>query len=120
MSSKRVVVATLAGLILGLIEALVARSGTNVTVGAAGLLTLILGRGVLGFAIAVSCCRMGWWLHGLLMGFIFSLPLAFGAVWVAGRWAVEFWIVLVVGLVVGLLIELVTAVIFRAKAPAAA
>jgi hypothetical protein len=117
MSAKRMTVATLAGLVLGLLEALVARGSGATEVPAAGILTLMFGRGVLGFAIALSAFRIAWWLHGLVVGLIFSLPLAFGAVWVAGQWNLTFLWVLIFGLVIGFLIELFTTVIFKARAP---
>lgn len=117
LSGKRILIATISGLVLGVISYLLIRSSIP-AVGASrsAILTIILSRGVLGFAIGISTCRISWWLHGILMGFIFSLPGAFGAVWLGfGRPSLA--CVLILGIVCGILVELVTTVLFKARMP---
>ncbi len=116
MSAKRVLLTTIVGLVLGGVEWLIAPSGTTTQMPIAAALTMILGRGTLGFAIGISAWKLGWWLHGLLVGLIFSLPPAFGAMWLAGQWTTNFITVLIAGVVIGVLIELLTSVVFKARA----
>ena len=62
-----------------------------------------------------------WALHGIVMGFIFSLPGAFSAgiapegTGVSGE--MLFIATLVMGIIYGFLIELITTVFFKAKIP---
>jgi ABC-type Mn2+/Zn2+ transport system permease subunit len=81
--------------------------------------TLILGRAVLGFVIGNSAWRINWWLHGVLLGFIISLPAAFAVRLMYRLYEmspdVMTVLVLVLGMVIGLLIELFTSVVFKAR-----
>lgn len=117
LSGKRILIATIAGLIFGVISYLLTLSfAPAVGVSRSGVLAIILSRGVLGFAIGISAWRITWWLHGILMGFIFSLPGAFGAVWLGfGRPSLA--CVLFLGIIFGFLVELITAVLFKARMP---
>lgn len=116
-SVKRVTVATVLGLLLGFLAWLWAKWGTGTSIPWYGAAAIILSRGALGFAIGISALTIKWWLHGLLLGFIFSLPAAFGARWAGMEWIAGFTAVLVVGLVIGFLIEFVTSILFKAKVP---
>jgi hypothetical protein len=54
---------------------------------------------------------------GLAVGLIiFSLPAAFGALWAGMAWVPGFILALAAGLLIGLLIEFVTSVVFGARA----
>lgn len=117
MSTKRLWIATVLGLVLGFVEWLLARGAGAIEIPWTGMVTIILSRGVLGFAIAISCWRLRWWLHGLALGLIFSLPQAFGALWTGFGWLGGLAAVLIGGLVIGFLIELVTSVVFKARRP---
>jgi hypothetical protein len=119
MNTKRLWIATVLGLVLGFVEWLLARGAGAVEIPWTGMVTIILSRGVLGFAIGISTWRLRWWSHGLALGLIFSLPQAFGALWVGFDWVGGLVAVLVLGLVIGLLIELVTSVVFKASGPTA-
>ncbi|MFH1681582.1 MAG: hypothetical protein ABIH26_13195 [Candidatus Eisenbacteria bacterium] len=118
-TGKRILVATLSGVLFGLVCLGLASSGSG------GLATpiifqIIASRTLIGVAIGISgLACMRWWFHGLLMGFLFSIPLAF-----SGLMAPEspeyskagmFFGTIVLGMVYGLLIELITSVIFKAK-----
>ena len=114
LSGKRVVIATILGLIFGVVAYLLARPmAPEGGIPGTGIVTLILGRGMIGFAIGISACRIGWWLHGIIIGLIFSLPMAFGAVWTGFGWTGLVG-TLVLGIVFGFLIELITSVVFKA------
>ncbi len=115
VSGKRILIATILGLIFGVISYLLAKPYAPAGgIPTSGVLAIIMGRGVMGFAIGVSACRMRWWLHGILMGFIFSLPGAFGAVWLGFGQAILVRS-LITGIVYGFLVELITAVVFKAR-----
>ena len=114
-TTKRLFIATVLGLLLGVVEWAIARAGAAAPIPWSGVPTIILGRTVLGFAIGISASRMAWWLHGLVLGFVFSFPPAFGALWIGMKWTPGFVAVLVSGLIIGLLIELITSVVFKAR-----
>ncbi len=115
---RRLMIATVLGLVFGVLNSLAVLAAPN-RVPRSAIATIILGRGVLGFAIGVSALRMKWWLHGLLLGFVFSLPAAFAArlMWMQFGMAPNALAVLalLVGLAIGFLIELLTSVVFKAR-----
>jgi hypothetical protein len=117
--AKRIIIATILGIICGFICFFFASSSGPMPL-AIGI-SIILSRTLLGFGIGISCFKWSWWLHGIIMGIIFSLPMAFGAL-NGGNPNPEFnaqmifWSSIVMGVIYGLVIELVTSVIFKAKA----
>ncbi len=79
------------------------------------IVSTILSRGLIGFAIGISILRIKWWLHGILMGLILSIPMGFGGFMVPGK---EMFILIgsvVMGIIYGFFIELLVTVIFKAK-----
>jgi len=116
---KRVVVATLSGVLFGLVcFGLASRSPGPLAWPVA--VQLILSRTLIGFAIGISALSLGHWaVHGLVMGALFSLPLAFSGLMAPespeyskiAMWAGT----IVLGMVYGLLIELITSVFFKAR-----
>jgi hypothetical protein len=119
MDIKRVWIATVSGLVFGVLNWFLAAFAPPKPLARSLIATIILGRTVLGFAIGISAWRMRWWLHGLALGFIFSLPAAFAARLMAAQLGmlpnVAAVLVLALGLVIGFLIELLTSVVFRAR-----
>jgi hypothetical protein len=102
MKAKRLIIATLLGVVFGL------------------AINIILGRTLIGVAIGISRFSLKHWtLHGIIMGLIFSLPTAFGAM--LGPENPEFnhtmlfISTIVMGMIYGFLIELITSVLFKAK-----
>ena len=76
---KRLIIATLSGLLFGFVCFGFACSGSDEVATWLGI-SIITGRTLLGFGIGISRFSMGHWsIHGLVMGLIFSLPMAFGA-----------------------------------------
>ena len=113
---KRVIVATLSGLLFGLVCLVLSSSGGTLPWPAA--VQIVISRTLIGFAIGISALSLGHWaIHGLVMGCVFSLPLAFSGLMaeVPGFSQTSMWIwTVVLGMVYGLLIELITSVLFKA------
>ncbi|HNZ39500.1 MAG TPA: hypothetical protein PK251_13575 [Candidatus Latescibacteria bacterium] len=117
--TKRLVIATVMGFVCGFVCLGLAASGPgDVSIPVA--LTLITGRALIGVAIGISCFALGHWaIHGLVMGLVFSLPTGFGSMLgpeVQGftPWSMFMWTVILGG-IYGVVIELVTTVVFKAK-----
>jgi hypothetical protein len=115
---KRVVVATASGMLFGVVCVLIASSGSG---GLAWpiIAQIFISRTLIGFAIGISVLNLGHWsLHGLFMGLVFSLPLAFSGLMAPdnpefSKTAMFLWTV-VLGMIYGVLIELITTVFFKA------
>jgi len=114
LSAKRVIIATICGAVFGVVCMYLASSNPNATepLSASVKWSIFFSRTVMGFAIGISVLPLAWWLHGIVMGIIFSLPLAFG---VLDRFNI-FIGTIVLGIVYAVLTELITTVIFKAKA----
>ena len=121
MQVKRIIVATLSGLLFGF----VCLGLATMSPGAGALawpvvFQLIASRTLIGFAIGISNFSMQHWtIHGVIMGLIFSIPLAF-----SGLMAPEsleysktgmFIATVLLGMIYGLLIEVITSVAFKAR-----
>jgi len=116
---KRLIIATALGVLFGLVCYGMASSGENEIPQALGI-SIVLGRMLIGFGIGISRFEMKHWsLHGIFMGFIFSLPAAFGAMLAPETPEFShialFSSTIVMGMIYGLLIELITSVILKAK-----
>jgi len=122
MKGRRVIVATLSGVLFGFVCFGMAWSSSG-TIAWPVAVQLILSRTLIGFAIGISSITLRHWaIHGIIMGLIFSLPLAFSGL--MGPESLEFsqaamfsW-TLILGIIYGLLIEVITSVAFRAKSQA--
>jgi len=116
---KRLIVATLSGLLFGFVCFGFASSGPAPLPWPV-VLQIITSRTLIGLAIGISALSLGHWtVHGLVMGFLFSLPLAFGGLLAeetSGFSPAAMWIsTVVLGMIYGLLIELITSVLFKAR-----
>ena len=80
------------------------------------LMTIVRRFNLLAALIGISALRLNWWLHGIVIGFISSIPMAV-ALW--GRYDVMIG-TLVMGMIYGILTELITSVLFKAKSTALA
>jgi hypothetical protein len=118
-TNRRVLIATSLGLVFGVLNWLVGISTTAKPLPRSFIAAIILGRAVLGFVIGISCWKIRWWWHGVLLGFIVSLPAAFAMRLMSTPFTtspdVSTVLGLVVGMVIGFLIELFTSVVFKAK-----
>jgi len=120
---KRLVVATLSGVLFGLVCLGLASSGPGSLPWPVGA-QIVTSRTLIGVAIGVSALSVGHWaVHGLLMGLLFSLPLAFSGLMTPdnpefSKNAMLVWTVLL-GMIYGLLIEAITTAGFKARQPIA-
>ncbi len=116
---KRVIVATLSGLLFGVVCFGLASSGSGPLPWPVAV-QITTSRTLIGFAIGVSGLSLGHWaVHGLLMGMFFSIPLAFSGLMAPdnpefSKIAMWVWTV-VLGMIYGLLIEFITTALFKAR-----
>jgi len=119
MKTKRLIIATILGVVFGFVCYGMASSGQN-EISMILAINIILGRTLIGFGIGISRFSFKYWsLHGIIMGLIFSLPAAFGAMLAPENpefsHTMMFVSTLVMGIIYGFLIELITSVLFKAK-----
>ena len=119
MKVKRVLIASVLGLISGFVCNAMASSGT-VEISLTISLSIILSRTLIGFVIGISNLNVKHWsIHGLLMGLLVGIPAALGAI--SGPenpefpYTIIFTSTIVMGMIYGFLIELITSVFFKAK-----
>ena len=107
---KRLWIATIVGFLTGLL--CVWGASQRGSWGTWMLVSAVANRTLIGFAIGMSRFKMHWAVHGALMGAIFGLPLSLAALQsdFASFLAFE-----LASIVYGFVVELVTAVIFKAK-----
>jgi len=117
LSAKRVIIATICGLLFGFVCLGLASSNPNPAqqLTSSAKLLIVISRTMLGFTIGISALRLQWWMHGIVIGIIASIPMAI-PVW--GNNSV-FIGTFVMGIIYGVLTELITSVIFKAKQPIA-
>jgi hypothetical protein len=110
--TKRLLIATLFGVIFGFVC-----WGFTLSKGPQPwffAIQIILSRTLIGFAIGISALRIGWWLHGIIFGLVFSLPMGLNGFYVPGQEMFIFLGTVIMGIIYGFLIELFTTVIFKA------
>ncbi|MBW6516250.1 MAG: hypothetical protein K0B81_06515 [Candidatus Cloacimonetes bacterium] len=115
-SFKRILIATLMGVVSGLI--CVGFASTGGTLSLPLFLNILTGRILIGFVIGISALRIHWAINGPVMGLIVGIPAAFGGMLadVEGFTQMSmFMATLVMGIIYGFLIEFVTSVLFKAK-----
>ncbi len=109
---KRLVLATFFGVVFGLVCWILSSSSGPVAWYMAA--ATILGRTLIGFTIGISTLKMKWWLHGVLIGAVYSIPMALNGFFVPGREIFIFLGTTIMGVIYGFLIELLTTVVFKA------
>ena len=119
MKIKRLIIATLLGLVSGFVCYGMASSGGN-EITTLLAINIIVGRMLIGFGIGISRFQMKHWaIHGLVMGLIFSIPAGLGAMLGPENpefnHAMMFTSTIVMGIIYGFLIELFTTVVFKAR-----
>ncbi|MCD4693102.1 MAG: hypothetical protein K8R79_09320 [Calditrichales bacterium] len=113
LTTKRVLIATICGFIFGIVCMLLASSNPDATeqLSTSLKLTIVFGRTLMGFTIGVSALRLSWWLHGIVIGIVTSIPMALP---IMDR--VDIMIgTFVMGIIYGVLTELITSIVFKAK-----
>jgi len=116
LTTKRVLIATICGFIFGLFCMFLASSNPNATepMTSTTKWLIIISRTMLGFTIGISAIRLNWWLHGMVLGAIASIPMAIP---VLDRMDIAIGS-MVMGIIYGFLTELITSVLFKAKSVA--
>jgi hypothetical protein len=118
-NKKRLLVASLAGIACGFICFALASSSPGELPWPVAI-QIIISRTLIGFGIGISSLSMRHWsINGLVMGALFSLPLAFSGLMApdspefsnAGMLGMT----IILGMIYGLLIEFVTSVLFKAR-----
>lgn len=120
--AKRLIVASLMGVVCGLMCLGLASSSPGELPPPVAY-QIVAERTLIGVAIGISCVTLGHWtIHGLVLGAIFSVPLALSGLMAPDSpeysKSMMFVMTVVLGMIYGLLIELVTSVLFRARASA--
>lgn len=116
---KRITVATISGVIFGLVCLGIASSSSG-SVSWPIAAQIIASRTLIGFAIGISSLSLGnWAVHGLFMGMLFSLPLAFSGLMAPENpefSKIAMWVsTVILGMIYGLLIEVITSALFKAR-----
>jgi hypothetical protein len=114
---KRIAIATILGLLCGFFcNWLASRNGQMPWPIS---LSIITGRMLIGVAIGISALKIKWWLHGPILGLVFSIPMGASSMLATGgdfSPAMLSVMTVVMGIIYGFIIELFTTVIFKAKA----
>ncbi len=119
MKIKRLLATTILGLLFGFVCYGFATSGSyEIPVSLA--ISIILGRMLIGVAIGLSRFPIKHWaLHGITIGFLFSLPAGFGAMLVPENPEFPHIMLLtstiVMGMIYGFFIELITTLLLKLK-----
>ena len=116
--TKRLIVATSMGVVCGFICLGLASSSPG-ELPTPVAYQIIAERTLIGVAIGISCLTLGHWaIHGLVLGALFSVPLACSGLMAPDSpefsKSAMFVMTVVLGMLYGLLIELVTSVLFKA------
>jgi len=116
LTVKRVLIATVCGFVFGLVCMFMACSDPDAAEPISTMLkwSIIVGRTMLGFIIGISAIRLKWWLHGIVLGAVASLPMA---VPILDRMDIVIGTI-VMGIIYGFLTELITTRAFKAKSVA--
>ena len=110
--NKRILLATLFGVISGLLCYLGARI-IGIEMGLDDLMMILFHRTLLGFVIGISSLRWHWALNGVLLGLIIGIPNPHFFTMLHGNLSCGLYFFM--GAVWGFLIELFTSVVFKAK-----
>lgn len=114
---KRLIVATLSGIIFGLVCYYIASGSGDIP--AAIRYQIIASRTLIGLAIGISALNLNHWaLHGLVLGLVFSIPLSFSGMMAENpdfTGGMMFLSTMVMGGIYGIFIELITSFLFKAK-----
>lgn len=111
MRGSKVLLTTLLGFVFGIVCWLLASSGGPMP--AAMVWSIIFSRALIGFVIGISAWKINYILHGIVLGFIVSIPMAFASLSVKGFKI--FLGTVIMGMIYGFLIELITHFVIKEK-----
>jgi hypothetical protein len=113
----RLLVTTILGFLFGIVCWLLASSGQQQMPPdmsrTAMSLSIIFSRALIGFVIGVSAWKINHMIHGIVIGFIVSIPMALGSL--AFQGFKIFLGTLIMGVIYGFLIELISHLIIKEK-----
>ncbi len=116
LSVRRVIVATVIGIVLAGIMFAVTRILSDLSLTEAAI--ILAGPVLIGFICGISALRMPWWLHGIILGVIAgtptSLTIASLKPWNYTRWE-HLLLSFLLMAICGFIIELWTTAVFRMK-----
>jgi hypothetical protein len=118
IDKKRLVVATLFGLVTGVICYLGGRYGLKDSISPPTAVYILINRTLIGFVIGISPLSLHWAGHGLLLGALVGLPFTAGCLLEPGNTETAL-AAFVLGAFYGLFVELFTTVVFKAPRPVA-
>lgn len=112
LNTKRLIIATIFGLIFGFVcLGLASSEGPQPWFMA---VSIIISRTLIGFTIGISVLKLPWWFHGIIIGALFSLPMGFSCLFVPEKGMfIMIWSI-IMGIIYGFLIEFFTTVVFKA------
>ncbi len=114
MYAKRFWISVTLGIVAGFICALGGNDQTPENIRSMWFISVVLNRAFIGFTIGISGWRIPWYLHGILIGFVGTMPLAMPLVITSGAGMIPFLMYAIAGIVWGFVIELVTCKVFKA------
>lgn len=119
MYAKRFWLCLICGVIAGLLCGWTGYAQTPEEIRTMAFLQALLNRTFIGFVLGISAWKMAWATHGMVIGFLGSLPMSFPLIFTDQAGFTVFLMYTVAGIVWGFLIELVTSVVFKARQGAA-
>lgn len=115
MYAKRFWLCLICGIVAGLICGWTGCSQTPKDIRTMVFLSALLNRTFIGFVLGISAWKMGWALHGMVIGFLGTLPMSFPLIFNAQAGFGVFAMYTIAGIVWGFLIELVASALFKAR-----
>ena len=112
MRGMRLLVTTILGFLFGIVCWLISSSGQP-QMPASMSWSIIFSRALIGFVIGISAWKINHMIHGIIIGFVVSIPMALGALGFQGFKI--FLGTLIMGMIYGFLIELISHLILKEK-----
>jgi hypothetical protein len=111
MRGSRVIFATILGFLCGIVCWRLAAS--HGPLAANMVWSIIFSRTLIGFVIGISAWKIFYLVHGIILGFVVSLPMALATLSMPERGFQIFLGTLVMGMIYGFLIELITHLVIK-------
>jgi hypothetical protein len=117
MRGSRVSLATILGFLCGIVCWRLAASHGQVATNI--VWSIIFSRALIGFVIGISAWKIFYLVHGVILGFVVSLPMALASLSMPERGFQIFLGTLIMGMIYGFVIELIVHLVIREKKPQA-
>lgn len=113
VEQKRIIIATLCGLIAGVFCISGGILIFGMTFSSLGVVYVLSSRLLIGFVIGISSLKMHWVFHGLLIGFIIGFPFPIYDL-IIGQTSIIALAAFIMSSVFGVMIEFITTIVFKA------